>query len=401
MIPRIFAAAACLLSAMTIAHLTAADGTAEGSVLTNGELRCVGGAVAGWRISDGQLALSESDTNLPQGLAHCLVFTAPAADGNHGWLGQQVNITPESPKRWLVSAMVTSSNNGSAYLQVKRYANKKEIDRVTIGASTTAWNRIEGVVDCGDADRIEVLCRWRGEGAHAGSTIRFGDVKLMPVGSISVVALVGDSTVQDYPTDGDKRGWGQTLAKFCAPNIVLRNCAAGGRSTSTFRSEGRWDQVLALKPSLILLQFGHNDSHDATRPEATDAATTFRDNLRRYVTEARAAGIPIILVTPPPRRHLTADGLVSPPLIPYAESTRLVAKEMTVPCIDLFAEFGAELSKRGDDGSIPLYCSQKDRSHFSEEGADMLAHIVATALKNQGEATASLLRPSDTWPAHQ
>ena len=54
-----------------------------------------------------------------------------------------------------------------------------------------------------------------------------------------------------------------------------KNSAKNGRSTKTFLNEGLWAKALALKPDVILIQFGHNDSHDPKLPEATNAATDY------------------------------------------------------------------------------------------------------------------------------
>lgn len=213
------------------------------------------------------------------------------------------------------------------------------------------------------------------------------------------VALVGDSTVQDYPAADARRGWGQELPAFVVPGVQIANHAAGGRSTKTFREEGRWAQVLAAKPGIVLIQFGHNDSHDPARPESVDARSAFPDNLRRYVAEAQAAGIVPVLVTPPPRRVFHTDGSVSKVLAPYAQAVREVAKETGVPCIDLFAVGVAELAKRGEAASEPLFCSATDRSHFSRTGARLLARTIAEGLLAAGGPLRKLPRDQAIWPA--
>lgn len=220
-----------------------------------------------------------------------------------------------------------------------------------------------------------------------------------PDGGPLTVALVGDSTVQDYPVGEAKRGWGQELRAFLAPEVAVANHAAGGRSSKTFRDEGRWAAVLAAKPRIVLIQFGHNDSHDPGRPESVDAHTAFPENLRRYVSEAKAAGIVAVLVTPPPRRVFHSDGSVSKVLAPYAQAIRDVAKETGVPCIDLFTSVGAELARRGEAASEPLFCSATDRSHFSAAGAQLLARVVAEGLLAAGDPLRKLPRDRAAWPA--
>ena len=212
-----------------------------------------------------------------------------------------------------------------------------------------------------------------------------------------LVITVGDSTVQDWPVAEAKRGWGQMLPGFLAPQVRALNHAAGGRSSKSFRAEGRWDKVLAAKPTLVLIQFGHNDAHGPGRPESTDAAGDFRDNLRRYVDEAKAAGISVVLVTPPPHRIAGPAGGSDGALLPYATATRAVAKERGVPCIDLFATATAAFNKLDDEGRLALFCSSEDRSHFSVRGATLLAAMIAEGLARE-PALKGYVRDPAGWP---
>jgi len=194
------------------------------------------------------------------------------------------------------------------------------------------------------------------------------------------IAIVGDSTVADYKPDDPHRGWGQLFPAFIDPKrVTVRNFAVNGRSTKTFKSEGRWEQVLAFKPDYILIQFGHNDSHAKGRPEATDAGTDYSSYLREYVESARAQGATPILVTPMHRgmwdkdgRHLTQE------LLPYVDACRRVAGEKDAPLIDLYALSEKAFEKLGAEGLDTLFAfPATDRTHFNEKGARLLAGLVA------------------------
>ncbi|MFH1496671.1 MAG: rhamnogalacturonan acetylesterase [Verrucomicrobiota bacterium] len=198
------------------------------------------------------------------------------------------------------------------------------------------------------------------------------------------IALVGDSTVCNYPETASQRGWGQLLPEFLADGVVVDNLARGGASTKTFPAK-RWQRALEMKPDYVLIQFGHNDSHAADRPEATDAATDYRDNLRRFVTEARAVGARPVLVTPV-RRRLFKNGEPTIELRPYAEAMRAVAVEMDVPLIDLYTDSGKLYAQLGEAGSEAYTMNHidladrpgnGDRTHFTETGAREMARLVA------------------------
>jgi lysophospholipase L1-like esterase len=150
------------------------------------------------------------------------------------------------------------------------------------------------------------------------------------------LVIVGDSTVCNYPPTRPDRGWGMFIEEHCH-NVTVINLAAAGRSTKTFISEGRWKAALEQKPNYVLIQFGHNDSHTPDHPEATNAATDYKQYLRQYIDEARAIGAVPILVTPMVRRIFGPDGKLQDNLQPYADAMKEVATEKKVPVIDLHA----------------------------------------------------------------
>lgn len=207
------------------------------------------------------------------------------------------------------------------------------------------------------------------------------------------IAVIGDSTMCEYPAGSNIRGWGHFLAPAFQEHVRIINLAKSGRSTKTFFHEGLLGKTLAQKPDFVLIQFGHNDSHGKDRPESTDAATDYRDFLRRYVDEAHAAGATPVLVTPMHRRSFDAEGKVTQELLPYADAMKIVAKEKLVGLVDLHAASGALFEKLGDVGSADLSCSATDRTHFSEKGAKAMAELVLKSLPLASPGIKPLLKP--------
>ncbi len=220
----------------------------------------------------------------------------------------------------------------------------------------------------------------------------------MPLASSSsaspvTVVLVGDSTVADWASEKPARGWGQLLPEYLIGEARVVNLAVCGASTKTFPDTGNWQKALGSGARYMLIQFGHNDSHAPEKPESTKADGEFTANLERFITEARAAGITPILVTPVHRRMYGADGKPSTELAPYAAATKRVAERMNVPLIDLYAVSGEYLEKIGEAGSAGLTVSDTDRSHFTEQGARQIAGFVAEGLKSASPETAQLVKP--------
>lgn len=180
------------------------------------------------------------------------------------------------------------------------------------------------------------------------------------------------------------RGWGQMLPEFLNADVVVINEARTGASTKNFEPV-RWQRILKAKPDFVLIQFGHNDSHAVGRPESTNAESDYRDNLRRFIQEARQAQITPILVTPPHRRHFR-NGTLTTELADYVAAMHIVGRESGVAVIDLQRMSGRAMEALGEADSAFFTVNtisskgRQDRTHFSAEGARELARMVATQL---------------------
>lgn len=193
------------------------------------------------------------------------------------------------------------------------------------------------------------------------------------------MVIIGDSTVCEYPEASPARGWGHYIQGYFKEDIRVVNLAASGRSTKTFIAEGRWKKALEEKPRYVLIQFGHNDSHPAARPEATNVDTEYPDFLRRYIEEARAIGAIPILVTPMVRRLFEGDKLRDE-LAPYATAMLKVAAERKAPVVDLHMASKELVEKMGETKSMEFANTPTDRTHFNAKGAQAMAELVMKEL---------------------
>jgi len=160
------------------------------------------------------------------------------------------------------------------------------------------------------------------------------------------IILVGDSTM------AVGSGYGPGFCAAVIPEVTCLDMAKGGRSTKSYRKEGSWAEVTealahkdSFKATYVLIQFGHNDQPNKPG-RSTDLATEFPANMRRYVEDVRAAGAKPVLVTPLTRR-MFRDGKLEDTLGPWADATRTVAKEESVPLLDLYAESSSAIQKLG------------------------------------------------------
>lgn len=212
-----------------------------------------------------------------------------------------------------------------------------------------------------------------------------------PRSDLTTIVLVGDSTVCDYPDHDPCRAWGQFLPAALKNNCRVINTAREGRSTKTFIEEHLWHEALALHPDVVLIQFGHNDSHPAAQPESTDATTEFPQNLRRFIDDCRAHQAQPILVTPVARRTFR-DGKLTDSLRPYAEAMLLVGKEKNVPVIDLHQSSSQLLLQLGEEKSRSHANAADDQTHFNETGARAMLRLLLRDLPKVYPASATWLK---------
>ena len=224
----------------------------------------------------------------------------------------------------------------------------------------------------------------------ATNTIIFGQKS--PI----TIYLAGDSTMAHK--EDNKRpetGWGEMLQQHFNPKKVkIDNRAMNGRSTRTFISENRWQQVIDKLKSgdYVFIQFGHNDESK----EKVDRYTSpedFKKNLTKFVTEVRAKKAFPVLFTPVARRKFDDKGNLVDTHGDYPDYTRSVAKNLKVPLIDMqrgsekiLRDYGLEKSrnlflqlKAGENPNYPK--GIEDNTHFSPIGAEEMAKIAVAGIK--------------------
>jgi len=208
------------------------------------------------------------------------------------------------------------------------------------------------------------------------------------------VILVGDSTM------ASSTGYGDALCARLTPETACLNLARGGRSSGSFRAEGRWDEVTSLlrdgagyRRTYVLIQFGHNDQ-PGKPGRSTDYATEFPVNMTRYVDEARALGAIPVLVTPLTRRSFK-HGYVQNDLAPWAGTVRNIASATRTPLVDLNALSLAAVQAMGPQEADKLarVGANFDHTHVGPLGAERFSSIVARELVRQVPGLAPAFAP--------
>ena len=221
--------------------------------------------------------------------------------------------------------------------------------------------------------------------------------------------LAGDSTMQSYAEGDALCGWGQALPELAAgarlcrterredspftqerqyvlPELVIDNCAMGGRSSRTFLEEGRLADIEArLQPGdFLLIQFTHNDANPE-HPERFVPAERFAEHLRKYADAAAARGAQPILVTPIPWLTGYPEDYLA-----YVKAMRDFAAAEDIPCLDMGGAMLAACRSLGDRRAAALY--QPDGAHLTAAGARRAAGAFVQLLRESGDSRLDVLK---------
>jgi DNA sulfur modification protein DndE len=223
------------------------------------------------------------------------------------------------------------------------------------------------------------------------------------------IFLIGDSTcATKNPYDAPETGWGQVLSENFNEAVEIQNHAVNGRSTKSFRSEGRWQKVFDQlhKGDYVFIQFGHNDAKLSDTTKYAAAQTDYRKNLIRYIAETIQKGATPILLTPVMRRKFENDSLIDTHA-DYPIVVREVAKQNNVALIDLHKLSAKTLQMHGNEGSKKIFLNYgagvfskfpkgiEDNTHFSPYGARLMANLVACELVAQAHPIRNFLKTTE------
>lgn len=250
--------------------------------------------------------------------------------------------------------------------------------------------------------------------AHIKTAIRYGLLVLLVLPLMSymqqketTIFLIGDSTLADkpYAKGNPEKGWGQVFPLYFQEDVKVENHAVNGRSTKSFRDEGRWDKVLQKlkKGDYVIIEFGHNDSKSEDPTRYAAAETDYRKNLERYIAETRAKGAIPVLATPIVRRKFENGRLVDTHG-KYPEVVRAVAAEQKVPLLDLEKRTKDLVSRYGEEKSKDLFLhlepneyeslpeGRHDDTHLSAYGAFRVSDLAAKEMRTALPEVAKLLK---------
>lgn len=211
---------------------------------------------------------------------------------------------------------------------------------------------------------------------------------------LPIVFIAGDSTVTDQENE-PWASWGQMFPRFLKPEIAVANYAESGETLRSFKRANRLAKILSvMRPGdYLFIEFAHNDQKPGGNH--VEPFTTYQDEVRYFIAEAKKKGGNPVLVTSTRRRRFDDKGKLEDTLGDYPAAMRQLAKQDGLPLVDLnamtkdlYEAMGVEDSKRllvhypansfaGQEQPLA------DNTHFNAFGAYELAKCVVESLVGQ------------------
>jgi lysophospholipase L1-like esterase len=208
----------------------------------------------------------------------------------------------------------------------------------------------------------------------------------------NVVVAFGDSTTERRDEDGVVVYATLLEQAFAADKLPAKVVNAGKSGHTTADARARFEKdVLAHKPSLVIIQFGLNDAavdvwKDPPATESRISKIEYEKNLRYFVQTLKSQDTQVILMTPNASRwtpqFLKAYG--KPPYRPddpdgfniivkdYAKIVRCVAREENATLIDVYQAFQAYDTQPGQKTNDLLV----DGEHPSTKGHQLITDLL-------------------------
>jgi lysophospholipase L1-like esterase len=301
-------------------------------------------------------------------------FSAAVPDGNYNvtiTFGDRKNETTTTVRAELRRLMLEKVHTAPGKFETRTFTVNVRTPQISTG----------GEVKLKDREKTSEAWAW-----DEKLTLEFSNshpaisaIEIARADKVPTLFLLGDSTVCDQPRE-PYNCWGQMLTRFFKPGLAVANNAESGESLRSSLGAKRLDKVLSvMKPGdYLFIQYGHNDEKE--KGEGVGAFTTFKSSLKHYVEETKRHGGLPVLITPMNRRTFDARGTITNSHGDYPEAVRQVAREESVPLIDLNAMSKPFYEALGPENSKQAF-APGDGTHHDDYGSYELAKCIVEGIK--------------------
>ncbi len=224
-----------------------------------------------------------------------------------------------------------------------------------------------------------------------------------PISSDPTLFLLGDSTTRYYDAKaqsqngGPIQGWGYYLPDYLDSALPVDNRSMGGRSTKKAYDEGRWQGIVdSMKEGdFVIIQFAINDAGasnaDRYAPVCGNVDNPTEGSYEYYMTifinDCKAKNVTPVLMSCTLNGNSYSNGKFVANYTDYTDALKKLSAKHNVPFVDANAALVNHYNSVGYDTARSYHMGAalgdyKDMTHFNEQGAKVIAGVIAGAIKS-------------------
>ncbi|MBQ9541284.1 GDSL-type esterase/lipase family protein [Ruminococcus sp.] len=226
---------------------------------------------------------------------------------------------------------------------------------------------------------------------------------IVPISSDPTLFLLGDSTTMYYNASkqeqngGPIQGWGYYLTDYLNGGLPVDNRSMAGRSSKKAYDEGRWQGIVdSMKAGdFVIIQFAINDAGasnaDRYAPVCGDVNNPTTGSYEYYMTifinDCKAKGVTPVLMSCTLNGNSYSGGKFVANYTNYTNALKQLSAKYSVPFVDANAALVNHYNSVGYDKARSYHMGYtfgdfKDMTHFNEDGAKVVAGVIANAIKS-------------------
>lgn len=207
--------------------------------------------------------------------------------------------------------------------------------------------------------------------------------------------IMGDSLAAENGRLSEAQGWGSMLQKFLKSDVIVRNAAVKGASSSSYVETATYKMAMQdlVDGDYVLIQFGHNDAwYEDRRTDPygdSDTKGSFAYVLKNdYIEPILKKGGHVILLTSVVSPMFEPNGQLYQMIYAnHAQAMRDLSEEcreegLDVALIDTYSITETYYEQIGEEKALQLHVD--DLVHYSAAGANYAAGVIVEEMKKMG-----------------
>jgi hypothetical protein len=150
---------------------------------------------------------------------------------------------PRNTEKIVLSCDMKASQAGIGFMQIKLRSDRSELKRVSTEFATTDWKTISKTIEVGDADNIQVLCRFSQKKKALGTKCYWTNIKVEAIQKKNIAAVTLINNDVYITSDGAGLKSGKDWANAFSADTLQDSWDAIAEGKTIFLGSGIYEQL--------------------------------------------------------------------------------------------------------------------------------------------------------------